>query len=119
MFLDEDNERRREIARYYNAYINNPSITLPAVLPDSQNVYHVYPVLCERRDELVVYLKAAGIASLIHYPVPPHKQECYLEYSNLSLPITEYLAAHELSLPISPAISVEEASQVVDAINAF
>lgn len=119
MFLDEDNERRREIARYYNAYINNPSITLPAVLPDSQNVYHLYPVLCERRDELVVYLKAAGIASLIHYPVPPHKQECYLEYSNLSLPITEYLAAHELSLPIGPAISVEEASQVVDAINAF
>ncbi|MBO6169577.1 MAG: DegT/DnrJ/EryC1/StrS family aminotransferase [Bacteroidales bacterium] len=118
-FLDEDNDRRRNIAHYYNTHINNPAVTLPALLPDPQNVYHLYPVLCERRDALAEHLKTAGIASLIHYPVPPHKQECYSEYSGLSLPVTEYIAAHELSLPIGPAISIEEAAQVVEAINAF
>ena len=118
-YLDEDNDLRRQIAAYYYNAIDNPLVELPQQLPDSQNVYHLFPIICRRRDELAEHLKASGISSLIHYPVPPHKQECYRHYSNLSLPVTEYLAEHELSLPISPAMSLDEAAAVVDAINLF
>ena len=117
--LDEDNAHRQQIANYYYDHIQNPLITLPNRLPDVHNVYHIFPVLCERRDELQAYLTDHGIQTLIHYPIPPHKQECYREYNHLSLPITEQIHQQELSLPISPVMTLEEASQVVDAVNSF
>ena len=92
---------------------------LPERLPDAQNVYHLFPVLCSKRDELAAYLKENGVGTIIHYPVPPHKQECYAEYASLSLPVTEYIAEHELSLPIGPTITAEEAAQVVSLINSL
>ena len=118
--LDEDNRLRQQVAVYYYENINNPLITLPSRLPDENNVYHLFPILCEKRDELQVYLRDRGVQTLIHYPIPPHKQECYFgEWENLSLPITERLAVQELSLPISPTLPISGFVAVVSAINAF
>ena len=75
--LDADNRRRQQIARYYYEHISNPLITLPRQMPDANNVYHIFPILCPERDRLQQYLTAQGIQTLIHYPIPPHKQECY------------------------------------------
>ena len=118
-YLDEDNAHRQTIAKYYYEHIFNPLVTLPERLPDVQNVYHLFPILCSRRDELQAYLKEKGVGTLIHYPIPPHKQECYKEYAHLSLPVTEKMALEELSIPVGPCISLEEAAEVVSGINGF
>lgn len=117
--LDEDNRHRKEIARYYNEHINNPSVTLPEPLPMEQNALHLYPILCTRRDALHDYLEQNGVQTIIHYPIPPHKQECYKEWNSVSLPITEQIAAQELSLPISPVMTLAEAAEVVGLVNKF
>ena len=117
--LDEDNKHRQEIAKFYYENINNPLIKLPMRLNDENNVYHIFPVLSERRDELQQYLTENGVQTLIHYPIPPHKQECYQEWNNLSLPITERIHFQELSLPISPVMTLNEARQVVALLNSF
>lgn len=117
--LDEDNKHRQEIAKYYYENIKNPLIKLPIQLNDENNVYHIFPVLCERRDELQQYLTDNSVQTLIHYPIPPHKQECYKEWNGISLPITEQIHNQELSLPISPVISMEDAEKVVKILNSF
>ncbi len=117
--LDEDNANRQRIAAYYYDNINNPKITLPKRLDDKNNVYHLFPVFCEQRDDFQRYLNDNGIQTLIHYPIPPHKQECYTEWSNISLSITEKIHNHELSLPISPIMSMDEAEYVVEKINSW
>ena len=116
-YLVEDNAHRKEVAKYYIENIKNPMITLPDTLPYESNAFHLFPILCEKRDELQSYLEKNGIGTVIHYPIPPHKQECYKEWNNLSFSITEYIAGHELSLPIGPAISIEEVKEVIKAIN--
>lgn len=118
-YLVEDNAHRKAVAKFYIENINNPLITLPDTLPYESNVFHLFPILCERRDELQSYLEDYGIGTVIHYPIPPHKQECYREWNNVDLPITEYIADHELSLPIGPAISSQEVEYVVKCINSF
>ena len=118
-YLVEDNAMRKQVANYYYDHINNPLITLPDRLPDEQNAYHLFPILCDQRDALHDYLEINGVGTVIHYPIAPHKQECYKEWNNMSLPITEYIADHELSLPIGPAITMEEVAQIVKLINAF
>ncbi|WP_104721367.1 DegT/DnrJ/EryC1/StrS family aminotransferase [Helicobacter mesocricetorum] len=117
--LDEDNNRRREIARYYREKINNACIILPKCVSEEGHVWHLFVVRCERRDRLQKYLKDKGIETLIHYPIPPHKQQAYKQYSALSLPITEKIHNEVLSLPISPVMSDEEVEVVVEAINGF
>ena len=118
-YLVEDNAHRKMVANYYYDNIKNPLVTLPGRLPDSQCVYHLFPILCEKRDDLHDYLEKNGVGTMIHYPVAPHKQECYKEWNNMRFPITEYIADHELSLPIGPSITMEEANQVVELINRF
>ena len=121
-YLESDNAHRQQVAKMYYDGIKNPLITLPKRLPDTQNVYHLFPVLCTKRDELQAYLKENGVETLIHYPIPPHKQECYAKASwnkNLQLPITEQIADCELSLPIGPTINSEDVTYVIDAINRF
>ena len=76
-------------------------------------------MLCSRRDELQSFLTERGVQTLIHYPIPPHKQECYAEWNSLSFPITERLAREELSLPISPVMTPEEVRAVVENLNEF
>ena len=121
-YLDEDNAHRQQIAKMYYEGISNPYITLPKRLDDTQNVYHLFPIICSRRDELQAYLKENGVETLIHYPIPPHKQECYASAPwniGLQLPVTEQIAAQELSLPIGPAIKPETVSYIIEAINRF
>ena len=131
-YLDEDIKRRQEVAAYYYAHISNPLIELPERLEDANNVYHLFPILVkesksegvkELRDRLHDYLAEKEIGTVIHYPIAPHKQECYAKEAwnmpQLSLPITEMIADAELSLPISPCMSKEQVEWVVECINAF
>ena len=119
-YLDEDNRLRQQIAAYYYDHIDNPLITLPSRLPDENNVYHLFPILCEKRDELQQYLMANGIQTLIHYPIPPHMQECYKgEWEVSLLPIAEGMARDELSLPMSQTLSASDISKIVSVINGF
>ena len=120
--LEDENAYRQQVAKMYYDGINNPLITLPKRLPDAQNVYHLFPALCTKRNELQAYLKENGVETLIHYPIPPHKQECYAGASwnvGLQLPITEQIAAQELSLPIGPSIKPEDVAYIIDVINRF
>ena len=131
-YLDEDVAKRQEVAAYYYEHINNPLIELPERLPDAQNVYHLFPVLVapqspkgevSTRDRLHDYLAEKGIGTVIHYPIAPHKQECYAKEAwnmpQLRLPITEMIADCELSLPISPCMTKEQVAYVVECVNAF
>jgi dTDP-4-amino-4,6-dideoxygalactose transaminase len=118
-YLDEDNQKRQQLAAYYYEAIDNPLITLPKRLSDENNVYHLFPIFCERRDELQAYLKEGGVQTLIHYPIPPHKQECYKEWNDRCYPITERIHQQELSIPMNQAVSREEAETVVRLINHF
>ena len=118
-YLVEDNAHRKAVAKMYYEEIKNPLVSLPDRLPDEQNAYHLFPILCKKRDELHAYLEQNGVGTVIHYPIPPHKQECYKRWNDKTLPITEYIANHELSLPIGPSITMEEAKEVIRLINAF
>lgn len=115
--LDEDNDLRRSIARRYLEGIRNPPIRLPIVPDWDANVFHIFPILCERRDELQQYLKDRGIQTLIHYPIPPHKQSCYADWNGLSFPISERIHREELSLPMSQAMNDEDVQSVIQALN--
>lgn len=129
-YLVEDNAHRKLVANYYYDHISNPLITLPDRLPDEQNAYHLFPILVQDpslqggergrlRDALHDYLEQNGVGTVIHYPIAPHKQECYEEWNGMSFPITERIANEELSLPIGPSITMEEVSDVVKLINEF
>ncbi len=116
-YLDEDNLRRREVAKYYIENIKNPEIILPKVKDWDSHVFHIFSVRCKHRDELQKYLTENGVQTVIHYPIPPHKQECYKEWNNLSFPITEKIHAEELSLPIGPVISIDDIKVVTQLLN--
>lgn len=117
--LEVDNAWRKQVARFYLENITNPAIDLPKVADWDAHVFHIFPILTNRRDELQQYLLENGIHSLIHYPIPPHKQACYQEYNSMNLPLTERISAEELSLPVSPVITMEEVRYVVDTINSW
>jgi len=117
--LDDDNLRRQQTAHYYYDNIQNPLIRLPQRLEDTQNVYHLFPILCPKRDRLQQFLTALGIQTQIHYPIPPHRQECYKEWGTTHLPITEQIHHQELSLPISPVQAMQETLEIVQQINRF
>ena len=124
-YLEEDNEHRRVVAHYYYEHIDHPLVSLPDLLPDEQNVYHLFPILVSggKRDALQAYLADNGVESLIHYPIAPHQQECYAKAAwnmpRLHLPVTERIANEELSIPMGPALSLEDAKRVVEVVNCF
>jgi dTDP-4-amino-4,6-dideoxygalactose transaminase len=120
-YLDDDNAHRISIAKYYYEHLNNPLVSLPDILPMDSNVFHLFPILVSngKRDQLHDYLQENGVGTIIHYPIPPHKQECYKEWNNRSYPLTEQIAVEELSLPIGPTITLDEAGKVVELINNF
>lgn len=117
--LDEDNAHRQLIAHYYYEHISHPHVRLPRLMPDAANVYHLFPILSDGRDALQQYLSAHGVQTLIHYPIPPHRQACYKEWASQCYPISEQLHQEELSLPISPVMEMEEAREVVNLLNQF
>lgn len=116
-YLDEDNLRRREVAKYYIENIKNPDIILPKVKDWDSHVFHIFSIRCRHRDELQKYLTENDVQTIIHYPIPPHKQECYKEWNSLSFPITEQIHDEELSLPIGPVMSADEINFVVNILN--
>ena len=124
--LDADNARRAEIAARYCREIANPAVTLP--VEDGRretgdgkpwNVWHVFPVRVERRDEFQAYLTEKGIQTVIHYPIPPHRQPAYVEWHDLKLPITEKIHDTIISLPISPVMTDDEVGEVIAAVNTW
>lgn len=117
--LDDDNTCRKQIAKMYYEGIKNPVIKMPAILPDEKNVFHIFPIFTENRDELQAYLKENEIGTIIHYPIPPHKQVAYKEWNNLCFPVTEKIHAQELSLPMSPTLADEQVQYVIDVINGW
>lgn len=117
--LDEEIQSRREVAEYYLAHIDNPNIELPAVGKRENHVWHLFVVRSAQRDVLQRYLAEQGVQTLIHYPVPPHLQRAYQEFSNAALPLTEEIHRLVLSLPMGPHLIPGQVSQVVEAINSF
>jgi dTDP-4-amino-4,6-dideoxygalactose transaminase len=107
-YLDEDNKLRKEVAKKYIEGIKNSKIILPIVPNYNNNVFHIFPIRAKRRDELQNYLTENEIQTIIHYPIPPHKQECYREWNSLLFPISEQIHDEELSLPMSPTLTNEQ-----------
>jgi len=133
--LDADNQRRKDIAARYERAVSNPIVRLrlddsepalpslhpsPFTLHEALNtIHHIFPIFCSRRDELQRYLAENGVETLIHYPIPPHKQRCYREWNHLSLPVTELIHAQELSIPCHQAMTDIEVDAVIGLLNNF
>lgn len=118
--LDADNEARRRVAQAYCEGIRNPLITLPTMPAEpSQNVWHVYPIRTPERNHLREYLSREGIETMVHYPLPPHKQQAYAEWNERTYRISERIHREILSLPMSPVLSDDEVRRVVDVLNAY
>lgn len=119
-YLDEENEKRRTIAEYYIENIHNRKIILPKIPENREShVWHLFTIRVKERERLIEHLRHNGIETLIHYPVPPHKQSCYREYGKFDLPVTETIHDTILSIPISPVMTEAEVGQVVNACNAY
>ncbi|HPN52533.1 MAG TPA: DegT/DnrJ/EryC1/StrS family aminotransferase [Anaerolineaceae bacterium] len=118
--LDADNQLRRNVVEAYQQGIRNHKIVLPVVLHgEAAHVHHVYVVRVEDREDFQRYLTHKGIQTVIHYPIPPHKQEAYKELAHLSLPITEQIHRQVISLPLSPFLTKEQIAYVIDVVNAW
>jgi dTDP-4-amino-4,6-dideoxygalactose transaminase len=118
-YIQKDIEARREVANYYLENIKNPEILLPTMLSEEGHVWHLFVIRSSRRDDLQKYLAEKGIQTLIHYPIPPHKQEAYEAYNNLSFPITEQIHEEVLSLPLSAIITKEDMNKIVKVLNDY
>jgi dTDP-4-amino-4,6-dideoxygalactose transaminase len=123
--LDADNQRRREIAQYYINEIKNPEIKLPianndtSVLNKQSSNWHVFIIRHPQRDKLQKYLLENGVQTLIHYPIPPHKQKAYKEWNDLIFPVSEKIHSEVLSLPISPELTNEEVFNIIRFLNNY
>lgn len=119
-YLDEENQKRMDVANYYLENIQwDNMIQHPDTMPTGSNVYHIFPVLSTNRDKLQEYLTSVGIQTLIHYPIPPHKQKCFSQWNSFHLPITETIHQQELSFPISPVLDINSCEQIVNCLNRF
>lgn len=116
-YLDNDNQRRREIAEYYREHIKNPLITLPQNYDKDAHVWHVFVVRTKQRESLQHYLETNGIQTNIHYPTPPHKQGAYAEWDKHLYPISEEIHREVLSLPISPVLTDAEVTEIAELCN--
>ena len=117
--LDEGNINRRKIAAQYSKLLTNTNIILPHVSKHTEPVWHLYVIRSKQRDALKTYLEQQGISTVIHYPIPPHKQKCYLEYKDAPLTIAESLANEVLSLPLFPGLENREVSYIANAVLNF
>jgi len=118
-YIQKDIDERRRVANYYLENIKNPNITLPKVLEQDGHVWHLFVIRTSKREALQKYLSENGIQTLIHYPIPPHKQEAYKEFKKLSFPVTEHIHNEILSLPLSAVISKKKLNKIVSKINNF
>jgi dTDP-4-amino-4,6-dideoxygalactose transaminase len=117
--LDTDNQLRQQWAKRYLAAINNPAIALPNYDFSNNHVFHLFVIRTAKRDDLQKYLAENGIQTLIHYPIPPHKQKAFPLWNQRSYPITEKIHQEVLSLPLSPVLNEAEVDYVIEKINAW
>ncbi len=118
--LDDDNERRRQVASRYIKGIDNPGIVLPDWDGTKNHVFHLFVIQCEKRDLLQQFLETKGIQTQIHYPIPIHKQKCFINtFKEMSFKKTEKLSSTVLSLPISPVMTDQEVEYVIKILNSF
>jgi dTDP-4-amino-4,6-dideoxygalactose transaminase len=117
--LDNDNNRRREIAKMYLTQLSNKKIILPTVPDFDAHVFHLFVVRTDNRDEFQKYLTENGVGTLIHYPIPPHRQKAFEQLNHLSFPVTEKIHNTVLSIPISPVMTEEEVQRVVEVVNSY
>jgi dTDP-4-amino-4,6-dideoxygalactose transaminase len=115
--LDDENARRRSIAEQYCQEIINPQIMPPLYDDPTSHVWHVFGVRTAKRNSLQEFLTTRGIGTIIHYPIPPHKQPAYSEWEHLSFPVTEKIHREILSLPMSPVMSNEDVTEVISIVN--
>ncbi|BFO65959.1 DegT/DnrJ/EryC1/StrS family aminotransferase [Chryseobacterium sp. KCF3-3] len=119
-YINHENETRREVAKKFISGITNPKIILPENPADeNEHVWHIFVIRTENRDALQAYLTEKGIQTIIHYPIPPHKQQAYKEYNDLSFPVTEKMHEEVLSLPISSVLEEKEIETIIKTINEF
>lgn len=118
-YLDTENSKRRAIAKRYLSEIKNDKIILPFWDFSVNHVFHLFVIRTHNREELQQYLLGEGIQTMIHYPIPPHKQKAFLEWNHLSFPITEKIHNEVLSMPISPVMTVDEVDFVIEALNRY
>lgn len=117
--LDDETTRRQQIARKYRAGITNPLVNLPTIVDEQTHVWHLFVLRCDKRDKLQDYLAAESVQTLIHYPIPPHKQQAYGEYQFQYLPITESIHQQVLSIPLDPTMSDDDIEIVIKSVNGF
>lgn len=117
--LEAENSRRRQISLMYRTGLSNNLVAVPTVTSESSHVWHLFVVRCGQRDELQRHLAEKGIQTLIHYPIPPHKQQAFRNLNQLILPLTEEIHAQALSLPLDPTMSDDTVTGVIDAVNSF
>lgn len=117
--LNKDNERRKEVAKFYINNLTHPLIILPFVDNWDAHVFHLFVIRSPHRDVLLTHLIENGVQALIHYPFPPHKQKAYNYMNHQVYPVTEKIHSEVISLPISQVITDEEASIVVEVVNKF
>ena len=119
-YLDTDNTRRREMAMEYIGRVDNRLLVLPSEDYCRHSVHHIFPALCNRRDELQNYLLDNGVQTMIHYPIPPHRQRCYAAgMAGLSFPVTERIHSEELSLPLNQVLTNGERERIIELLNGF
>ncbi len=120
-YLDKENNRRKEIAKIYQSRISNEKIVLPYKNDDVDNVFHIFPAFCAERNDFQKYLEQLNIHTMIHYPIPPHLQECYKDYEwyKKSYPVTEKIHSEELSLPLNQSLTAEEIDYIIDSVNRY
>ena len=118
-YLDVDNIYRQKVAKRYLSEIKNEKIILPNVASFENHVFHLFVIRTENRDELQEYLRKNNIETVIHYPIPPHKQNALKDWNNLSFPISEKIHDEVLSLPISPVISDDEVGFIIQILNNY
>lgn len=117
--LDEDNERRRRVAAYYINNVRSEAVDIPGQEYLQNNVFHIFPVMCESRDRLQKHLADNGIQTVIHYPIPPHRQECYRHLGIKDLPVTEKIHREELSIPCNQILTQDETDRIIEVINDY
>lgn len=118
-YINEDIYNRRRVANYYLENIKNSKIVLPKVMTEESHVWHLFVIRTKKRDELQKYLMENGIQTLIHYPIPPHKQKAYSKFNSLSFSVTEQIHKEVLSLPVSGVMSDEQFKRIVTVVNSF
>ena len=118
-YLDSDNLKRRKVAEYYLANIRNDKVKLPIVAAENEHVWHVFTLLVKDRINFQNYMESNEVQTIIHYPIPPYKQEAYAEFSHLHLPLTDRVHAQIISIPISPVLDFEDYNKIVELINLY